>query len=1123
MSGSGRGAAAGAGLPPAAAAALVGAALRGYSSKLPGKAGGLPPTALPTADAPLPPGACTFSVTGMAARRQPLAVCFTCCLDAVCRACASRCHAGHHMAAPLVAAAAGASSGSSGGDDAPPPPRVRRRAGYCGCGAAGALCCAMASPSAAGGALASSLGGAGARSAEAELAYGVRAMLVALQLYLGLGGVGSGDGLLPPGLRVHAGRLDERDDEIGFVHSPELLNWAQQRHVGAAAAARAAGAPPPAQLKLPLVDRMVRFFVQSPFFRFSKLGSARSRLCPRHPQAHAVLALAAPHVRAWAASLGGGSGSDSDGGSGAVAAQQLPPELAALVGAHPLGPSPLDWVVDPWALLLLDGCAPLLEPPPSAFSGAAGGGSGGGQQAAPPMTQFEPWQLTLRASPLSAARGAFAEFSLLSAWEAQPVGAGLLLPLPPAQPQHAGASSSSAAAAASAVGAARHLLSSAVVPSPAAPAAAPARSLLLAPGMAPPPLAPGMAPPPPPVQASAAASSKGAPAAAAAVPPQPSPTAGSSAGVGTGTEFGRRLQAAANAVDFFARPEEMYADASARDAAGHGPSLSSGVRARAVPSAATAGVKRPAEGIDAAGGDSKRVRAASPPADGAGDGDDDLPPPPAPFVHVASLSLLEAEMAAFYDALGAARDGAISGGGADGAAPPALCEATAAVKVYSAKVPDEVTVHWSANNASSGRAREMAPSSRPVPRHRVCLLSVTLAVPPSPAAPGGSGGYARTLLVDPIAMGEAYAAEKLARGGGSGSGGGRFGSGPAVLLPARRAGAGVAAEAGDDRHNDDAIASETHVMTLLQPLLRLLSDPSVVKLLHCGGTDVMWLHGESGLQLTNVWDSFTGLDELLLAEAAGAVAASAAGAASSPGVTLPSSFVVELGHRHTLRTLAYTDSVVAAAAAGGKAASSPVLVNALADAAATAARLRSLPDAVDAVLGPWAGDGASHLPASLADVDWQARPLPARVLHAVALHSHRSRGLGDAVWAALAAGGEGKAAGGATPSERALARLAAATAASSTGADGGALLAGLQSVQRSYHGGGGSSGTLHAALPPAAHRAALRSQLTALRSPPFDLDHGGTLKAPITAPPWYSSCRLCGGRGHFYTMCARMR
>lgn len=55
-----------------------------------------------------------------------------------------------------------------------------------------------------------------------------------------------------------------------------------------------------------------------------------------------------------------------------------------------------------------------------------------------------------------------------------------------------------------------------------------------------------------------------------------------------------------------------------------------------------------------------------------------------------------------------------------------------------------------------------------------------------------------------------------------------------------------------------------------------------------------------------------------------------------------------------------------------------------------------------------------------------------------------------------------------------------------------------------------------------ASRAFIRSQLTALRPPPFDAYHGGVAKHPLPLAPWYYLCRHCNQRaGHYFHDCPK--
>ena len=106
----------------------------------------------------------------------------------------------------------------------------------------------------------------------------------------------------------------------------------------------------------------------------------------------------------------------------------------------------------------------------------------------------------------------------------------------------------------------------------------------------------------------------------------------------------------------------------------------------------------------------------------------------------------------------------------------------------------------------------------------------------------------------------------------------------------------------------------------------------------------------------------------------------------------------------------------------------------------------------------------------------------------------------------------------ATAASDAASACASATAAS---AGSGALLSGLGALQRAYHSSSDRPAAAGASVP--LERACLRSQLACLRTPPLDVDHGGAMRVPICAPPWYASCRVCGARGHFYTQCHKLK
>lgn len=926
--------------------------------------------------------------------------------------------------------------------------------GVCGCGAYNSTCAATESRASV---------YTASNPVLADQAFNMRSLVAALQLYLALGGLDAIGRILR--------RMDERDDEVGFLVASEMQHWASERNITAAASARAAGLQPPAPLRLPssLNSRFMRMLVQSPFFRHLKLGSSRVRLCPRHPHAGSVLALAAQHARGFLVSLQAPQSHEASATDRAFG-----PEMLELLGAHPLGPQPLDWVVDPWVLRLLDACRPVLRPPPTASE----------------SPHAVPWQ------PVpSTGLQPGGEFSCFTQWEGQPVGPADVASLAPVLSRPSVAVSSSSVVPSIGYGAD----SSSVYRSSTPSISGYGTPVLSGSGWQASYSAASVMPPAP-------GSAFGGPRGTTALPQPQEPlqqsfsylNAAPPSAAGVGTEFSRRLQAQSSSAGFFARPEDIYASDAARLTAGAGASLASGVRARAVvvPSRASGGgVEQEGNGYQP---ESKRRRVEADEPEAA-----PAPPAPVPYTLVTSLQNLREEVDMLYASLATAR-----GHGSQ----PGLSEAALSLKCYTAPVPDSVNIHRSASKAGGGDLGSR-PSDKPVPRHRVCLIALTLHGPAaSLGASSGSQLQSRTLLIDPIAMGEAYASARAAAGTKSGGG-------AAVLLPARRAGSGEGSESSRDRANDDAIAHDSHVMTLLEPLLRPLLDPRLLKVTHGGHSDVMWLGSESGQYIANVFDSFVGIDELLLRAAARAEPP-AQQARAAP--VLSSSFVTT--KHHELATLALTPSLTVAAAAAA-AASLPgrrtdSLAAALTESASAVGKLGPLSAAIDAILGPFrpleGEDVAAHYASSAAmqTQDWQVRPLPALALHRAALDSSRVLALAGAVWTELASP-----VGGGHSTSEVVGKLesAAATAASSASASEPALLAAVRDLQQAY------SAAPHSPtrVPLALDRACMRSHLLCLRSPPFDVDHGGTMRVPICAPPWYSSCRVCGGRGHFYTQCAQ--
>ena len=1106
--------------------------------------------------------ACSFAATGMAGARQRLLCCLTCALPRVCLACVARCHAGHHMAAPVVDAGDGAA-----------PPRPQLVHGYCLCGGCGAGCSALAAAGAA---------AAAADSPSDEQAYHVRCAMAALQLYLACGWLDGAGG----GAQGLSRRLRDRSDEVGFVVVAELLAWARERIGAADGRALARGARPPPPLRLPAThQRATRLLLQSPFFRFLKLGSSRVKVCPRHPHASSVLALAAQHTP-WLLGDDGGGGSGSRSGSG------LGCELPALLGPHPLGPAPLDWVVDPWVLHVLHACRPVLAPPPP---GAAGAAPAADTPAG--LGLATPWVVTPARALLPG--GEFVCFAQLSqdAATAHASAAAAPPPRPALLDEHstldAGGARASAAAAGAieppvGAGAGRALPRDhaaqwldVVVAAAPAPAPAAARSVASAAGGAlssshaqhaaavgggdhPPRRAAahgGALPPPPAVPA--AATSAAAPAAGAA------------------TAFSQRLQASMASVGFFARPADLYADAASRAAAGEGPSLTSGLRARAVappprqPTPAAAAAAATAA-VRARGADAEVAAARE---------DEEAAAAPTPYVLVRSPAQLAAEVGAFYARLAAAAADAGSGGGGG-----ALSQAAVALKVFTARVPPATSSssssarrrsqhppqppateavaadarggggkrkRWAQRDGDDGSGGDgddagstllrLPPGKAPPPRYRVCLVALTLHHHDGGGGGGGGGGAAgggaRTLLIDLLAM--AAATATVTPSGG---------------------------DADDDDDGGGGGGGGHASLARLQPLQRLLLDPAVVKVTHAAGgahdSEALWLAAEAGVYLVNVFDTHTALDELLLAALAAlpqphpppgpaAALTSAFAAAQQPDLAAlrvsPSLVCVAAD---TAAAAAATATATATAApatvsaavhfSGGSrgAAVSAALAAALPAAAAVARRLQPRAAAIDAVLGgvhasppaPPLAAAAVACEQQLAVQDWLSRPLPVAVLHRVAQDSARSLQLADALWGALTApppppspsGSSGGGGGGGAPSDAVLATLVAVAAqqlllrrAAPAAAAPSPFLAGDRALQAAHHSrGGGGGGDPSGPAPHPLHRACARSHLCCLRAPPFDLHHGGSMRLPIGAPPWYAACTLCGGHGHFHTQCA---
>lgn len=362
----------------------------------------------------------------------------------------------------------------------------------------------------------------------------------------------------------------------------------------------------------------------------------------------------------------------------------------------------------------------------------------------------------------------------------------------------------------------------------------------------------------------------------------------------------------------------------------------------------------------------------------------------------------------------------------------------------------------------------------------------------------------------------------------------------------------------------------------LLPLHLLLGEPGIPKVSHCAADALAWLAADFALQVVNLWDSFTGLDEMLIAHAAAATAtaamdASATGGGASGGAEMPASSLLPL--------LDMAESCAACqvpadagplpacfAALGGALSSAQVagvrshavtrsrlslvtraLVRALrlpleASEAATAAAVASL---AAASASSSAGETGRWEQLSRA-LAWQQGP--ARTAEelcrwaasngvTIEMNSGSSPALlalqlGRATLAALC---DDSAESSSSSSSFLSSSPHVPSASLALSMARGSLIAsvvghGASAAPAAGHTGGSN---LHwrSALPAALRsrafaRAALRSHLSVLRPPPHDPYRGGTLHMPVVGPPWYARCPECrtaaagaGGGGHYGGVC----
>jgi hypothetical protein len=304
---------------------------------------------------------------------------------------------------------------------------------------------------------------------------------------------------------------------------------------------------------------------------------------------------------------------------------------------------------------------------------------------------------------------------------------------------------------------------------------------------------------------------------------------------------------------------------------------------------------------------------------------------------------------------------------------------------------------------------------------------------------------------------------------------------------------------------------------LLLPLLPLLLDPLVVKVLHGGALDLMRLQLTAGLFLVNVFDTLVALDELVLD--AGARACDAA------------------------------DSSAAASAAGVGRGEGPTTTSAAAARPHLTPPLDTPPPHKDDTpkhmrvshvvaplwlqSTPWAESAARVL--NRARTGLLAAPplLPASststsVAAAAAAEVGAMLPAADMLWAALlrvSVEGAGSPLPPTSPpppdplSVEAWVREAVPAAPPHVTGDSAALLlyARYDLVRAAARDAG--RGRTPRGCPLV--RALIRSHLSALRTPPFDLFNAGgrDTTGPLTSPPAYAACRICRRLGHFHAAC----
>lgn len=352
---------------------------------------------------------------------------------------------------------------------------------------------------------------------------------------------------------------------------------------------------------------------------------------------------------------------------------------------------------------------------------------------------------------------------------------------------------------------------------------------------------------------------------------------------------------------------------------------------------------------------------------------------------------------------------------------------------------------------------------------------------------------------------------------------------------------GTEHEAEFDDANFDTSGNLDDDTSILKPLLPLLLDAAVTKVFWEGSEDIAWLQSSFGAHVVNVFDGYTALDELMLAGlyaasptsepgagSDGSGAGAAAGDASKAGPTAASSKAKSVRAGMFKCTTSQAESHPNASAA---------LVE-------FATKMRDFSYAAEELSSPVASSWSLQA-SDMSGIDVSARPLKPRVMHRWAEDIAALLPIADACFTSLLAVTR---CGGALRGEvtvadtrdrlmnvpamsaalQGLVMALAAVRAPCLGfsiARSGATTLSQQSLKRVS-----DSDAVQEALtagyaasssqaPPKGcttiDRAILRSNLSVLRSPPFDYFHSGPSSVPLATPPWYLSCRLCGLPGHF--------